>query len=90
MATYTKHIHGRGEYTSVLDLAFATPTITAQICNWQVREDQATGSDHEVIQFDWLFSNRNLVESPFTAPYNLLKADWKLFSKEMQEAAELF
>src|ERR1700741_3594235 len=39
--------NGKGQ--SVIDLTFASPNIFDNIVNWVSDEDQATGSDHELI-----------------------------------------
>ena len=38
--------------SSVLDLAFSSPAVTALISNWAIDEDNASGSDHELISFE--------------------------------------
>ncbi len=46
-----------------------------------------TGSDHEVILFS-IQSEGNLVENPLgKMPYNLEKADWKEFHKELKDSS---
>ena len=60
---------------SVIDLAFATPSLYSSIIDWQINEDLPTGSDHEVIQFSLCTDNIELVDSPFEASFNIKKAN---------------
>ena len=76
IVTYTQY---SGNTSSVLNLTFATPGVYQSISDWQVNEEATTGSDHEVIQFSISIDQTELVDSPFNAPFNILKANWTGF-----------
>jgi hypothetical protein len=46
----THHYH-KGMGSSVLDLTIAAPAMAREVTNWAIDEDNAMGSDHEVIYF---------------------------------------
>ena len=79
-----------GTSQSIIDLAFASQSIIADIVNWHIDYDAATGSDHEVIRFDLLTSQVELVDNPMNAPYNLAKANWEEFDKYLCDNSELW
>ena len=64
-----------GQYSSVLNLTFASSQMMQEIIDWQVNDQAYTGSDHEVIQFAITTPDLKLVPSPFNAPFNTEKAD---------------
>ena len=51
--------------TSILDLTFATPTSTESITSWAVDDEATSGSDHEVICFEFSTST---IEDTTTHP----------------------
>ena len=79
--TYISH---SGISQSVLDLTFATSRIAENIIDWAINDEIVTGSDHEVIAFNLLSKNAQKVDCPFNASYNVQKADWNNFIKNLQ------
>ena len=66
--------------TSILDLTFATPTSTESITSWAVDDEATTGSDHEVIHFEFCISTiENTATHPVCQQFNFKKADWTQF-----------
>ena len=61
-STYTRNMANR-QYTSVLDLAFTTGQLAAEIIDWQINENKYSGSDHEVIQFSIITEDIKLVDA---------------------------
>jgi len=47
----------------------------AFVKDWQINEEIAIGSDHEVIQFVISTKEAEMVESSLNPPYNTAKAD---------------
>jgi hypothetical protein len=45
------HHYRKGMGSSVLDLTIAAPAVAREVTNWAIDEDNARGSDHEVIRF---------------------------------------
>ncbi|SLM36675.1 Ribonuclease H-like domain [Lasallia pustulata] len=76
------------QYTSVLDLAFTTGQLAAEIIDWQINENEYSGSDHEVIQFSITTEDIELVESPFNAPFNIQKANWAEFNQQLVQESQ--
>ena len=74
--------------SSVLDLAFSSPPVTALISNWAIDEDNASGSDHEIIKFEITADSDNQVIPPTTERWNWKKADWELFAKTLKETSD--
>ena len=74
--------------SSVLDLAFCTPTITPMISNWAVDEDNPTSSDHELIRFEISSDSDEQILPPTTERWNWKKADWDAFSKTLKETSD--
>src|SRR6266511_2455651 len=72
----------------IIDLVFAIKALNqSKSIFWQIDENVNTGSDHEVILFS-IQSEGNLVENPLgKMPYNLKKADWKEFHKELKDSS---
>ena len=87
IATYTRNMVN-GKYTSVLDLVFATGQMATEIIDWQINENEYSGSDHEVIQFSITTEDIELVESPFNAPFNIQKANWMEFKQQLVHESE--
>ncbi len=73
---------------SIIDLAFATKALNqSKSIFWQIDENVNTKSDHEVILFS-IQSEGNLVKNLLRKmPYNLEKADWKEFNKELKDSS---
>src|SRR6266498_4288684 len=72
---------------SIIDLVFAIKALNqSKSIFWQIDENLNTGSDHEVILFS-IQSEGNLVENLLgKMPYNLEKADWKEFDRELKDS----
>src|SRR6266536_6343918 len=72
----------------IIDLVFATKVLNqSKSIFWQIDENVNTGSDYEVILFS-IQSEGNLVENPLgKMPYNLEKADWKEFDRELKDSS---
>ena len=79
--TYTSHLDIS---QSVLDLTFADLKMAENIVDWAINDEIMKRSDHEVILFDLLSKNEQKVDSPLNASYNVQKADWKTFIKNLQ------
>ena len=74
---------------SVIDLSFATKQLNKLITDWHIDEDNASGSDHEVIIFYIRTNSIELVNNPLCSEhFNMKKADWKLFSEELVKQAQ--
>ncbi len=85
--TPTYH-YRNGTGTSVLDLTFATPSSTEFITSWAVDDEATTGSDHEVIRFEYTTAAiEDTVTHPVCQQFNFKKADWNLFSTSLSNLA---
>ncbi len=73
---------------SIIDLIFATKALNqSKSIFWQIDENVNTKSNHEVILFS-IQSEGNLVENLLgKMPYNLEKADWKEFYRELKDSS---
>src|SRR6266511_1969219 len=73
---------------SIINLAFTTKALNqSKSIFWQIDENVNTKSDHKVILFS-IQSEGNLVENPLKKmPYNLEKADWKEFNRELKDSS---
>ena len=70
--------------SSIIDLAFATQKLSEDISDWYINESNASDSDHEIIRFNIKTKAAKLIENSICSQFfNLKKADWKLFSKEI-------
>ncbi len=69
----------------IINLAFIIKALNqSKSIFWQIDENVNTKSDHKVILFS-IQSEGNLVENLLKKiPYNLEKADWKEFHKELK------
>ena len=74
--------------SSVLDLAFSSPPVTTLISNWAIDEDNASGSDHEIIKFEITADSDDQVIPPTTERWNWNKADWESFTKTLKETSD--
>ncbi len=72
----------------IINLVFATKVLNqSKSIFWQIDKNVNTGSDHKVILFS-IQSEGNLVENPLgKMPYNLEKADWKEFDRELKDSS---
>jgi len=72
---------------SIIDLVFVIKALNqSKSIFWQIDENVNTRSDHEVILFS-IQSEGNLVENLLRKmPYNLEKADWKEFYRELKDS----
>ena len=61
------------KYTLTLDLTFSTSQLSAEIINWQIKENEYSDSDHEVFQFLIITEDITLVESSFNSSFNIQK-----------------
>ena len=69
---------------SVIDLSFATQKLYSLISDWHIDEDNATGSDHELIRYYIRTKATELVDNPICSEFfNVNKADWKLFAENL-------
>ena len=76
----TTYNYRNGTGTSILDLNFATQTSIESITSWAVDDEATTGSDHEVIRFEFSTSTiENTATHPICQQYNFKKADWTQF-----------
>ena len=74
-----------GTGTSILDLTFATPTSTESITSCAVDDEATTGSDHEVIRFEFSTSTiEDTTTHPICQQLNYKKADWTQFHNTRQ------
>jgi ribonuclease HI len=68
---------------SVIDLAFGKGRINNNI-KWAIDDENATGSDHALIRISaQIRVNPNTVDTQLTGHYNLERADWEAFHKEL-------
>src|SRR5215469_13215936 len=71
---------------SVIDLVFISQGLQSKHIDWEINHEIASGSDHEILLYSIVESNKSLVENPvYQIPYNLEKADWKKFSQKLLE-----
>src|SRR6266487_4819897 len=72
----------------IINLAFTIKALNqSKSIFWQIDENVNTKSNHEVILFS-IQSEENLVEDPLEKmPYNLEKADWKEFDRELKNSS---
>jgi Endonuclease-reverse transcriptase len=71
--------------TSIIDLVFMSERLAREAIEWDIKDELASGSDHEILIYS-ILDSRALVQNPiYQAPYNLQKADWKAFSEKLQE-----
>jgi hypothetical protein len=83
VSTFTRKFRN-STISSVIDLAFATQNLFSQIFDWHVDENNASGSDHEIIKFNIRTKATELIENPLHSEFfNVKKADWKLFSEKL-------
>src|SRR5215469_2873189 len=68
---------------SVIDLVFVSQGLISKHIDWEIDQEVASGSDHEILLYSIVESD-DLVENPaYQMLYNLEKADWKAFSKKL-------
>ena len=83
--TYTSHSKTS---QSVLDLTFATSKLAENIIDWTTNDEIVTKSDHEVIAFNLLSKNTQKVDSSLNVTFNVQKANWNNFVKNLQSNYE--
>ena len=71
------------KYTSTLDLTFSTSQLSAEIIDWQIKENEYLSSDHKVIQFSIITEDITLVKSSFNSSFNIQKAKWTEFKQQL-------
>jgi hypothetical protein len=60
---------------SVINLVFISPRLGQKHIEWEINQEIASGSDHEILLYSIVESN-SLVHNPiYNMPYNLEKAD---------------
>jgi len=70
---------------SVIDLVFVSQRLISKHIDWEINQEVASGSDHEILLYSIVESD-DLVENPaYERLYNLEKADWKAFSQKLLE-----
>ena len=69
---------------SVFNLTFATLKIAENIFDWAINNEIVTKSDHDVIAFNLLSKNAQKVIISLNTSYNVQKADWNNFIKNLQ------
>jgi len=70
---------------SVIDLVFISQGLLRKHIDWEINQEIASGSDHEILLYSIVESD-DLVENPaYQMLYNLEKADWKAFSQKLLE-----
>src|SRR5215469_14137070 len=73
------------ESLSVIDLVFVSQGLMRKHIDWEIDQETASGSDHEILLYSIVESD-DLVENPaYQMLYNLEKADWKAFSQKLLE-----
>ena len=73
------------QYSFTIDLTFVTRQLTAEIIDWQIKKNEYSDSDHEVIQFSVITENIELIESSFNAPFNIQKVNWSEFRQQLAQ-----
>jgi hypothetical protein len=70
---------------SVIDLVFTSIGLQSKYIEWEINQELASGSDHEILLYS-ILGEEDLVANPnYKMPYNLEKADWKAFSEKLLE-----
>jgi hypothetical protein len=73
-----------GTGSSVLDLTLAAPAMAGEITNWAIDDEQATGSDHDVIRFQIQSLHPDLEFTTQEPRLNWRKTNWDKFSKTLK------
>jgi hypothetical protein len=81
--TPTYH-YKNGTGSSVLDLTLAAPAMAGEITNWAIDDEQATGSDHDVIRFQIQSLHPDLEFTTQEPRLNWRKMNWDKFSKTLK------
>ena len=69
---------------SILDLTFTTSKTAKNIVDWAINDEIMTRSNHKVIAFNVLSKNVQKVDNLLNTFYNVQKADWTNFIKNLQ------
>ena len=70
ISTFIRNMINR-KYTLTLELTFSTSQLSAEIINWQIKENEYSGSDHKVIQFSIITEDITLIKSSFNLSFNI-------------------
>ena len=73
---------------AVLSFTVSSPPVTTLISNWAIDEDNASGSDHEIIKFKIRSDSDDQVLPPTTERWNWKKAAWEAFTQTLKETSE--
>ncbi len=68
---------------SIIDLTFITLTMLIFVKNWQIDEEMTIDSDYEVNNFIISIKEAKIIKSSLNSLYNVIKADWTKFAKEL-------
>jgi hypothetical protein len=82
------HHYRKGMGSSVLDLTIAAPAVAREVTNWAIDEDNATGSDHEVIRFQIESLHPDVERTATRKHLNWKKTDWKTFTTTLQNLSK--
>jgi hypothetical protein len=74
--------------SSALDLTIAAPAVAREVTNWASDEDNAMGSDHEVICFQIESLHPDVERTPTRKRLNWKNTDWKTFRTTLQNLAK--
>jgi hypothetical protein len=74
------YYYRNGKGSSVLDQMLATPHMAKEITNCAIDNEQATGSDHEVIRFQVISLHPDVEVTPHELRLNWRKTDWDTFT----------
>ena len=67
------------KYTLTLNLTFSTSQLSAEIINWQIKENKYLDLNHKEIQFSIIKEDITLIKSSFNSSFNIQKAKWTEF-----------
>jgi len=69
----------------VIDLVFVSQGLSTKHIDWEIDQEIASGSDHQILLYSIVESNDLVVNPAHQMLYNLEKADWKAFSQKLLE-----
>ena len=87
ISTFIRNIVNR-KYTSTLDLTFSTSQLSAEIIDWQIKENEYSDSDYEVIQYSIITEDITLIKSSFNSSFNIQKAKWTEFKQQLYQESK--
>ena len=74
---------------SIIDLTFISAELNESLTNWFIDDEEASGSDHEIIRFSVKLGTEELTENPLYAnQYNFEKADWERILTETERLSK--